>query len=94
MMNKKNTIRLTESELKNIISESVQRILNESHPYPHWIYIVCDGSSYYGIYATDLDDELNNGAEIVKGPFKQWDDRVDAMIEQLNDELNGTSMYR
>lgn len=31
-MNKKNTIRLTESDLKRVISESVKKILNESTP--------------------------------------------------------------
>ena len=35
-----------------------------------------------------------NDAEIVKGPFAKWDTKVDDLIEQLNDELNGTSMYR
>ena len=30
IMNKKNTIRLTESDLKNVISESIKRILNEN----------------------------------------------------------------
>ena len=32
-MSKKNTIRLTESELKNIITESVKKVLKESNPY-------------------------------------------------------------
>lgn len=93
-MDKKNTIRLTESELKKVITESVKKILKEAHPYPHWVYIVCDGSSCYGIYACDLDEELENGVEVVKGPFKTWDEKVDSLIERLNDELNGTSMYR
>lgn len=31
--NMKNTIRLTESELKRVINESVKNILNEMHPY-------------------------------------------------------------
>lgn len=92
--NKKNTIRLTESELKKVIVESVKKILKEAHPYPDWVYIVCDGSSCYGIYASDLDEELKNGAEILKGPFRNWDDKVDGLIEQYNDQLNGTSMYR
>ena len=32
-MNRKNAIRLTESELKNIITESVKKVLKESNPY-------------------------------------------------------------
>lgn len=32
-MSKKNTIRLTESELKKVITESVKKVLKESNPY-------------------------------------------------------------
>lgn len=94
MINRQEPIRISQNELTEMIKTTVSRILKEAHPYPHWVYIVCDGSSHYGIYAYDLDEELENGAEIVKGPFKSWDEKVDSMIERLNDELNGTTMYR
>ena len=95
-MNKR-TLRLTESDLHNIITESVKNILKEmARPInPQAVYIVCDGSSYYGVYGSDVQKEIDmNDAEIVKGPFAKWDTKVDDLIEQLNDELNGTSMYR
>lgn len=90
-------IKLTESDLHNIITESVRNILKEmARPInPQAVYIVCDGSSYYGVYGSDVQEEIDmNDAEIVKGPFAKWDAKVDGLIEQLNDELNGTSMYR
>ena len=95
-MNKR-TVRFTESDLHNIITESVKNILKEmARPInPQAVYIVCDGASYYGVYGSDVQKEIDmNDAEIVKGPFAKWDTKVDDLIEQLNDELNGTSMYR
>lgn len=94
MMRQPDTIRMTQNELTEMIKTTIKKVLKESHPYPDWVYIVCDGSSCYGIYASDLDEELANGAEVLKGPFKNWDDKVDGLIEQYNDQLNGTSMYR
>lgn len=94
MMRQPGTIRMTQNELTEMIKSTIKKVLKESHSYPDWVYIVCDGSSCYGIYASDLDEELANGAEILKGPFKNWDDKVDGLIEQYNDQLNGTSMYR
>ena len=56
------------------------------------VYIVFDGTSHYGVYGCDVDDEIDkNGVEIIKGPFASWDDRVDAMIEDLNNEAYGTN---
>ena len=62
---------------------------------PNKIYIVCDGSSYYGVYGCDMEDEIkDNDVEVVKGPFNDWDNSVDEAIEKLNDEAYGTHMYR
>lgn len=94
MTQQPNTIKMTQTELTEMIKSAVSKILNESHPHPHWVYIVSDGSSCYGVYACDLEEEMENGAEVLKGPFKEWNDKVDALIEQYNDEINGTSMYR
>ena len=62
---------------------------------PNKIYIVFDGTSHYGVYGCDVEDEIhNNDVEVVKGPFNDWDNSVDEAIEKLNDEAYGTHMYR
>ena len=62
---------------------------------PNKIYIVFDGTSNYGVYGCDVEDEIhNNDVEVVKGPFNDWDNSVDEAIEKLNDEAYGTHMYR
>ena len=59
------------------------------------IYIVFDGTSYYGVYGCDVEDEItDNDVEVVKGPYNDWNDDVDDMITKLNDEAYGTHMYR
>lgn len=89
-------IKLTESKLKQVVSETVRRILKESRNYlTDAIYIVYDGSSYYGVYGCEVEEEIEvNDVEVVKGPFAEWDDKVETLIEKLNDRLNGTSLYR
>ena len=62
---------------------------------PNKIYIVFDGTSHYGVYGCDVEDEIrDNDVEVVKGPFNDWDNYVDEAIEKLNDEAYGTHMYR
>ena len=62
---------------------------------PNKIYIVFDGTSHYGVYGCDVEDEIrDNDVEVVKGPFNDWDNSVDEAIEKLNDEAYGTHMYR
>ena len=94
----KRTIRLTESELRNMISESVKRVLKESRygDYnPNAVYIVFDGTSHYPVYGCDVEDEINmNDAEVVEGPFADWDDEVDNRVEELNNEAFGTQYDR
>lgn len=89
-------IKLTESKLKQVVSETVRRFLKESRNYlTDAIYIVYDGSSYYGVYGCEVEEEIEvNDVEVVKGPFAEWDDKVETLIEKLNDRLNGTSLYR
>ena len=61
---------------------------------PNAVYIVFDGTSHYGVYGCDVEDEiLNNDAEVVKGPFSAWNDKVDAMIEDLNNEAYGNERW-
>ena len=91
----KKTIRLTESELRNIISESVKRVLKESMDYgdynPSAVYIVFDGTSHYAVWGCDVEmEKMYNDAEVVEGPFADWDDEVDNRVEELNNEANGT----
>ena len=70
--------------------ESVRRILSEGHWVDDAVYIVFDGTSHYAVYGCDIDDEvMENDVEVVKGPFLRWDDRVDAMVEELNNEAYG-----
>ncbi len=95
----KRTIRLTESELRKMISESVKRILKESRGRggynPNAVYIVFDGTSHYAVYGSDIEDEINmNDAEVVEGPFADWNDEVDNRVEELNNEANGTQYDR
>jgi hypothetical protein len=95
----KRTIRLTESELRNMISESVKRVLKESRGYggynPNAVYIVFDGTSHYAVYGCDVEDEINtNDAEVVEGPFAVWDDEVNNIVEELNNEAYGTQYDR
>lgn len=87
----KKRIKLRESELRNMIVNSVKMALTESRKYiPDAIYIVFDGTSHYAVYGCDVEDEImNNDVEVVKGPFAKWDDRVDQLIDDLNDEANG-----
>lgn len=57
---------------------------------PNKVYIVFDGTSHYGIYGCDVKDEIDdNDVEIVEGPFDNWDDNVDNLIEDLNNEAYG-----
>lgn len=92
----KRTIRLTESELRNIISESVKRILKESNQYKqNAVYIVFDGTTHYPVYGYDIEDEINtNDVEVVEGPFDDWNGEVESRVEELNDEAFGTKYDR
>ena len=55
---------------------------------PDAVYIVCDGTSCYGCFGCDIEDEIrDNEVEVVKGPFAQWNDRVDELIEKMNDKM-------
>ena len=92
----KRTIRLTESELRKMISESVKKILKESSHYKqNAVYIVFDGTTHYPVYGYDVEDEINtNDVEVVEGPFADWDDEVESRVEELNDEAFGTKYDR
>ena len=63
---------------------------------PNKIYIVCDGSSYYGVYGCDIEDEIEeNDVELYSNKgYDDWSDEVEDKITKLNDELMGTHMYR
>ena len=55
---------------------------------PDAVYIVCDGTTCYGCFGCDIEDEIrDNEVEVVKGPFAQWNDRVDELIEKMNDKM-------
>ena len=92
----KRTIRLTESELRNMIFESVKRVLKETSQYKqNAVYIVFDGTTHYPVYGYDVEDEINmNDVEVVEGPFDDWDGEVESRVEELNDEAFGTKYDR
>lgn len=52
---------------------------------PNKVYVVFDGTSHYAIYGRDIETEqTDNDTEIVAGPFDEWDDEVDAIVEKMN----------
>lgn len=63
---------------------------------PNKIYIVCDGSSYYGVYGYDIEDEIKeNDVELhSRKGYDDWSDELEDEITKLNDALMGTHMYR
>ena len=50
------------------------------------VYIVFDGTSYYGLFGCDIREAQVEAPdiEIISGPYRQWPDEK---IEQLNNEL-------
>ena len=49
------------------------------------VYVVFDGTSHYAVYGCDVENEqIDNDAEIVAGPFDEWNDEVDAIVEKMN----------
>lgn len=50
------------------------------------VYVVFDGTSYYGLFGCDIREAQaeDPDIEIISGPYRQWPDEE---IEQLNDEL-------
>lgn len=59
-----------------------------THYNPKAVYIVYDGTSHYGVYGCDIEDEIrDNEVEVVKGPFAKWDDHVDDLIEIMNEDM-------
>lgn len=50
------------------------------------VYIVFDGTSYYGLFGRDIREAQAEDLdiEIISGPYRQWPDEK---IEQLNNEL-------
>ena len=63
---------------------------------PNKIYIVCDGSSYYGVYGCDIEDEIKeNDVELYSNKgYDDWSDELEDEIAKLNDKLMGTHMYQ
>lgn len=72
--------------IQEVLKETVNKKINKF--IPDAVYIVFDGTSYYGVFGCDIEDEINtNDVEIVKGPFREWNDDVDYKIEMLNNEI-------
>ncbi len=62
---------------------------------PDATYIMFDGTSHYGIFGCDVEDDIEeNGSEVVDGPFNEWNDEVDYKIEALNREADGERFRR
>lgn len=49
------------------------------------VYIMCDGTSHYGVYGFDVDDDIDeNDSEVVEGPFDEWpEERIDELNNQM-----------
>lgn len=72
--------------IQEVFEETVNKKINKF--ISDAVYIVFDGTSYYGVFGCDIEDEINtNDVEIVKGPFREWNDDVDYKIEMLNNEI-------
>ena len=82
----KRTVRLTESELKRVISESVKRVLKESSDRT---YIVCDGIKLeLSMNGDDIYIEYTgNNRWILAGYYA--DERLWVVQENLNHEMVG-----
>ena len=53
------------------------------------VYIVFDGTSHYGVWESDLEmEKLYNNIEVVKGPYNDWTNDIDDIIDTLNEENN------
>ena len=62
---------------------------------PNKVYIVFDGTSHYGVWGCDVETEIScNDAEVVGGPFNNWDNNLNNTIERLNDEAYGKKFDR
>ena len=89
---------LNEDFLNLIINKSIKRVLNEAKKGKYdlsSVYIVFDGTSYYPVYGCDVEDEIaDNDVEVVEGPFRTWDSKVDDRVDDLNDEAQGTRYDR
>ena len=94
--NKKSILSLTEEKLHKIVKETVNKFISEEREYlPNSVYIVFDGTSYYWVYGYDVEDEIeNNEVEVVKGPFASPNEKVEMLIDKLNDEANGVKYDR
>lgn len=50
--------------------------------------IVFDGSSYYGLFAEDVEDAKAEDPDIeIVETFPAWNDEMDQRIEDLNNEM-------
>lgn len=84
---KKNTIKLTESQLKKVIAESVKKVLKE------WDE---DSDSYYGGGLPDkyFDDEAPQDYSISKQQMKQLKTIADTLVEIGNEVDGGQILYK
>lgn len=73
-----------------------KRIWNSKQNEQKW-FIVFDGTSHYAELGMDIQQDIDWGdieeGDVIEGPFTD-DDKLDARVEQLNDEAYGTHMYR
>ena len=52
---------------------------------PNKVYIVFDGTSHYGVWGCDIEmEQTYNDAEVVDGPFDEWNDEVDNIVMERN----------
>lgn len=57
------------------------------------VYIVFDGTSYFGVYACDIAEYINNEDYEVDGPYPEWNEEIDWKIEDLNNDAYKNERY-
>ena len=82
----KRIIRLTESKLKNIISESVRSVLREERD--------IDDDNYFGGGLPDsyFDDDAPNIVRLTKSQIAQLDSIADTIVDIANDTDDDTEL--
>jgi hypothetical protein len=79
----KKTIKLSESDLHNIVKKTVRRLISEDYKYGQ-PYVIFDGTSYQAVDGSDIDID-DPDIEVVDGPFMTIDDAFEE-ADRLNDE--------
>lgn len=88
-MNKKNTIRLTESQLKGIISESVRNLLNESMETELMMDELNDLKSDYDLDGVEITPEdAERVFELMETEGLDRETAIETVLEEIRDNIS------